>query len=152
MQQLLLCATQSLFTCDAQGAGYYTGANSGDNADAQSITTASNSHHNTSNVQAHPSSSSLLDCKTNPAQYVMIQGWQLLSLAVSLFLPRNNRILWYLKKHLQRNADSKWVFVLGGSSRLFWLNEVDFIQIVWLFIKEKLKKINLLVEKFSFFF
>nr|XP_012149028.1 PREDICTED: uncharacterized protein CG43867 isoform X6 [Megachile rotundata] len=34
-------------------------------------------------------------------------GWQLLALAVSLFLPRNNRLLWYLKLHLQRNADTK---------------------------------------------
>ncbi|XP_066603515.1 uncharacterized protein CG43867 isoform X4 [Prorops nasuta] len=53
------------------------------------------------------STSSILDCKTNPAQYVLIQGWQLLALAVSLFLPRNNRLLWYLKLHLQRNADTK---------------------------------------------
>nr|XP_012149030.1 PREDICTED: uncharacterized protein CG43867 isoform X8 [Megachile rotundata] len=36
-----------------------------------------------------------------------VQGWQLLALAVSLFLPRNNRLLWYLKLHLQRNADTK---------------------------------------------
>ncbi|XP_066603516.1 uncharacterized protein CG43867 isoform X5 [Prorops nasuta] len=57
-------------------------------------------------VQGH-STSSILDCKTNPAQYVLIQGWQLLALAVSLFLPRNNRLLWYLKLHLQRNADTK---------------------------------------------
>ncbi|XP_015126234.1 uncharacterized protein CG43867 isoform X6 [Diachasma alloeum] len=53
------------------------------------------------------STSTILDCKTNPAQYVLVQGWQLLALAVSLFLPRNNRLLWYLKLHLQRNADSK---------------------------------------------
>ncbi|XP_014300263.1 uncharacterized protein CG43867 isoform X3 [Microplitis demolitor] len=53
------------------------------------------------------STSNILDCKTNPAQYVLVQGWQLLALAVSLFLPRNNRLLWYLKLHLQRNADSK---------------------------------------------
>ncbi|XP_034943606.1 uncharacterized protein CG43867 isoform X3 [Chelonus insularis] len=53
------------------------------------------------------STSTILDCKTNPAQYVLVQGWQLLALAVSLFLPRNNRLLWYLKIHLQRNADSK---------------------------------------------
>ncbi|XP_046750437.1 uncharacterized protein CG43867 isoform X9 [Diprion similis] len=57
-------------------------------------------------VQAH-STPTILDCKTNPAQYVLVQGWQLLALAVSLFLPRNNRLLWYLKLHLNRNADSK---------------------------------------------
>ncbi|XP_046624611.1 uncharacterized protein CG43867 isoform X3 [Neodiprion virginianus] len=53
------------------------------------------------------STPTILDCKTNPAQYVLVQGWQLLALAVSLFLPRNNRLLWYLKLHLNRNADSK---------------------------------------------
>ncbi|XP_023289839.1 uncharacterized protein CG43867 isoform X5 [Orussus abietinus] len=57
-------------------------------------------------VQGH-STATILDCKTNPAQYVLVQGWQLLALAVSLFFPRNNRLLWYLKLHLQRNADSK---------------------------------------------
>ncbi|KAI4474850.1 hypothetical protein M0804_014638 [Polistes exclamans] len=100
VQQLLLCATQSLFTCDTQSPA----ANgSGENADAQS--TASSSH-SPPLTQGH-STSTILDCKTNPAQYVLIQGWQLLALAVSLFLPRNNRLLWYLKLHLQRNADSK---------------------------------------------
>ncbi|XP_029175584.1 uncharacterized protein CG43867 isoform X2 [Nylanderia fulva] len=100
VQQLLLCATQSLFTCDTQSPA----ANgSGENADAQS--TASTSH-SPPLTQGH-STSTILDCKTNPAQYVLIQGWQLLALAVSLFLPRNNRLLWYLKLHLQRNADSK---------------------------------------------
>ncbi|XP_068967509.1 uncharacterized protein CG43867-like isoform X2 [Bombus flavifrons] len=98
--QLLLCATQSLFTCDTQSPA----ANgSGENADAQS--TASTSH-SPPLMQGH-STSTILDCKTNPAQYVLIQGWQLLALAVSLFLPRNNRLLWYLKLHLQRNADTK---------------------------------------------
>ncbi|XP_070524323.1 uncharacterized protein CG43867 isoform X2 [Cardiocondyla obscurior] len=100
VQQLLLCATQSLFTCDTQSPA----ANgSGENADAQS--TASTSH-SPPLTQGH-STSAILDCKTNPAQYVLIQGWQLLALAVSLFLPKNNRLLWYLKLHLQRNADSK---------------------------------------------
>ncbi|XP_024940192.1 uncharacterized protein CG43867 isoform X5 [Cephus cinctus] len=98
--QLLLCATQSLFTCDTQSPA----ANgSGENADAQS--TASTSH-SPPLTQGH-STATILDCKTNPAQYVLVQGWQLLALAVSLFLPRNNRLLWYLKLHLQRNADSK---------------------------------------------
>ncbi|XP_043285155.1 uncharacterized protein CG43867 isoform X3 [Venturia canescens] len=98
--QLLLCATQSLFTCDTQSPASNGG---GDNADAQS--TASTSH-SPPLTQGH-STSTILECKTNPAQYVLVQGWQLLALAVSLFLPRNNRLLWYLKLHLQRNADSK---------------------------------------------
>lgn len=50
---------------------------------------------------------SLLDCKTNPPTYSFIQGWQLLALAVSLFVPKNNRLLWYLKIHLTRHSDSK---------------------------------------------
>lgn len=102
LQQLLLCATQSLFTCDTQGPG---SSGAGDNADNQSTCSSS---HSPPLAQGH-SSSNLLDCKTNPAQYVLVQGWQLLALAVSLFLPRNNRLLWYLKLHLQRNAETKWV-------------------------------------------
>lgn len=51
---------------------------------------------------------SLLDhCKANPPQFAFFQGWQLLALAVSLFVPKNNKLLWYLKLHLQRNSDSK---------------------------------------------
>uniref|UniRef100_A0A182PQW6 Plekhh1 n=1 Tax=Anopheles epiroticus TaxID=199890 RepID=A0A182PQW6_9DIPT len=48
-----------------------------------------------------------IDCKSNPPTYTFIQGWQLLALAVSLFVPKNSRLLWYLKLHLARNADSK---------------------------------------------
>ncbi|XP_043480964.1 uncharacterized protein CG43867 isoform X3 [Leptopilina heterotoma] len=100
VQQLLLCATQSLFTCDTQNPAANGG---GENADV--LSTASTSH-SPPLTQGH-STSNVLECKTNPAQYVLVQGWQLLALAVSLFLPRNNRLLWYLKLHLQRNADSK---------------------------------------------
>ncbi|XP_058825886.1 uncharacterized protein CG43867 isoform X8 [Topomyia yanbarensis] len=57
-------------------------------------------------VQA-PSIAPIIDCKSNPPAYTFIQGWQLLSLAVSLFVPKNSRLLWYLKLHLSRNADSK---------------------------------------------
>ncbi|KAI5646222.1 PH domain-containing protein [Phthorimaea operculella] len=48
-----------------------------------------------------------VDCKSNPPTYSFVQGWQLLALAVSLFVPRNNRLLWYLKLHLTRHSDSK---------------------------------------------
>ncbi|KOB75400.1 Plekhh1, partial [Operophtera brumata] len=82
VQQLLLCATQSLFTCD-------TGASSvGDNKSGDAPLLS-------------------VDCKSNPPTYSFVQGWQLLALAVSLFVPRNNRLLWYLKLHLSRHADSK---------------------------------------------
>ncbi|XP_037821245.1 uncharacterized protein CG43867 isoform X1 [Lucilia sericata] len=49
----------------------------------------------------------IIDCKSNPPAYSFVQGWQLLSLAVSLFVPKSSRLLWYLKLHLSRNADSK---------------------------------------------
>ncbi|KAM7350172.1 uncharacterized protein CG43867 isoform 4-T5 [Cochliomyia hominivorax] len=49
----------------------------------------------------------IIDCKSNPPAYSFVQGWQLLSLAVSLFVPKSSRLLWYLKLHLARNADSK---------------------------------------------
>ncbi|XP_037873213.1 uncharacterized protein CG43867 isoform X6 [Bombyx mori] len=48
-----------------------------------------------------------VDCKSNPPTYSFVQGWQLLALAVSLFVPRNNRLLWYLKLHLSRHSDTK---------------------------------------------
>ncbi|KAJ2951735.1 hypothetical protein O0L34_g13900 [Tuta absoluta] len=93
VQQLLLCATQSLFTCD-------TGASSvgGDSKDHQPNASSPSS------IQAPLLS---VDCKSNPPTYSFVQGWQLLALAVSLFVPRNNRLLWYLKLHLSRHSDSK---------------------------------------------
>jgi len=45
--------------------------------------------------------------KSSVRSFVFVQGWQLLSLAVSLFLPKNNKLLWYLKQHLSRNIDTK---------------------------------------------
>ncbi|XP_045499817.1 uncharacterized protein CG43867 isoform X1 [Colias croceus] len=91
--QLLLCATQSLFTCD-------TGASSvaGDKGDMPQPAGSPSS------IQAPLLS---VDCKSNPPTYSFIQGWQLLALAVSLFVPRNNRLLWYLKLHLSRHSDTK---------------------------------------------
>lgn len=32
-----------------------------------------------------------IDCKSNPPAFTFVQGWQLLSLAVSLFVPKNNK-------------------------------------------------------------
>nr|CAD7446613.1 unnamed protein product [Timema bartmani] len=93
VQQLLLCATQSLFTCDSSLGGGGSGA--------------ANQRGSPTSLQATPPAAPLLDCKTNPPSFVFLQGWQLLALAVSLFVPRNNRLLWYLKLHLHRNADSK---------------------------------------------
>ncbi|XP_036360051.1 pleckstrin homology domain-containing family H member 1 isoform X3 [Octopus sinensis] len=76
MQNLLLCGKHSWFICDS----------------------------------AHKSpSSSIMDLsesKLNPAPYIIQQGWELLSMCVSLFLPKQS-VMWLLKVHLQRNADPK---------------------------------------------
>ncbi|XP_058061426.1 uncharacterized protein CG43867 [Anopheles bellator] len=87
-RQLLLCATQSLFTCDTQQG---------------SVAQANGSSPTSIQAPIVPP----IDCKSNPPTYTFIQGWQLLALAVSLFVPKNSRLLWYLKLHLSRNADSK---------------------------------------------
>ncbi|XP_069191623.1 uncharacterized protein CG43867 isoform X4 [Procambarus clarkii] len=81
-RNLLLCATQSLFLCDSSG------------AQKASPTLGSG--------QPLPA-----DPKINPPSFTFIQGWQFLALAVSLFVPKNSKLLWYLKLHLERNADTK---------------------------------------------
>lgn len=101
-QQLLLCATQSLFTCDAALASSPTISTT------QSVVPGSPNHSMT--APSSPATSSLLDhCKANPPTYVFVQGWQLLALAVSLFVPKNTKLLWFLKLHLKRNIDNKYV-------------------------------------------
>lgn len=62
----------------------------------------SHHHHNHSG-----SGSGASDAKTASAPFTFVQGWQLLALAVSLYAPRNNKLLWYLRLHLVRNADTK---------------------------------------------
>ncbi|XP_068608263.1 LOW QUALITY PROTEIN: pleckstrin homology domain-containing family H member 1 [Brachionichthys hirsutus] len=44
--------------------------------------------------------------RRTPRGYPLTQCWQLLSLCVALFLPQQ-RLLWYLRQHLQRNADPR---------------------------------------------
>ncbi|XP_052276494.1 pleckstrin homology domain-containing family H member 1-like isoform X1 [Dreissena polymorpha] len=55
-------------------------------------------------------SNSILDLtaesKMNPPSYVIVQGWQLLAMCVSLFLPKQS-VMWLLKMHLHRNADHR---------------------------------------------
>lgn len=138
-RQLLLCATQSLFTCDSSsaasnspvgnGAGILNHLQQEQHAllgkasasppptrhQAQSIASLAKDVHSAAADKASAGhghgqagqSSSALDCKTNPPPFVFVQGWQLLALAVSLFVPKNNKLLWYLKLHLRRNADTK---------------------------------------------
>ena len=75
-----------------------------------SSNSGSHAHHSGS-VSASPASSggviNAADTKSGSAPFVFVQGWQLLALAVSLFAPKNNKLLWYLRLHLRRNADSK---------------------------------------------
>ncbi|CAN7994750.1 unnamed protein product, partial [Ixodes pacificus] len=92
VQQLLLCATQSLFLCDTA---------SGSSGDKGSPTS-----QRAPSPEKGGSPKGPAEGKQNPPPFVLIQGWQLLALAVSLFPPRN-RTLWYLRAHLQRNADTK---------------------------------------------
>ena len=47
------------------------------------------------------------ESKSNPPSYVTIQGWQLLCMCVSLFIPKQS-VMWLVKLHLQRNADTRW--------------------------------------------
>ncbi|GIX68842.1 uncharacterized protein CG43867 [Caerostris extrusa] len=82
VQQLLICATQSLFLCD-------------------SSSTEKSSSPASCSEKPLPTES-----KLNPAPFVFVQAWQILALSVSLFVPKN-RTLWYLRMHLQRNANSK---------------------------------------------
>lgn len=76
VKNLLLCAGQSFFSCD-------------------------HSAHS-----SRGASSELPECKLNPSRQVMVQAWQLLAMAVSLFVPKQS-ILWYLKAHLQRHVDPR---------------------------------------------
>ncbi|XP_076358962.1 uncharacterized protein CG43867-like [Tachypleus tridentatus] len=82
VQQLLLCATQSLFLCDT----------SSTEQTSPTSTIPSDRSHSAEN-------------KLNPVLFVFVQAWQLLALAIPLFPPKN-RILWYLRAHLERNAES----------------------------------------------
>ncbi|KAH8032118.1 hypothetical protein HPB51_023228 [Rhipicephalus microplus] len=93
VQQLLLCATQSLFLCDSSSE---KGSPTTDKAGGTPPPPAPAPlcHQ----VPPPPSQ--------QPADWVLVQGWQLLSLAVALFPPRN-RTRWLLRKHLLRHADSR---------------------------------------------
>ena len=77
LQNFLLCGSHSWFLCDA------------------SPTSPTNSVGD------------LTESKLNPVSHVILQGWQLLAMCVSLFIPRQS-VLWFLKAHLQRNADPRY--------------------------------------------
>ncbi|XP_057660411.1 uncharacterized protein CG43867 isoform X4 [Diorhabda carinulata] len=101
VQQLLLCATQSLFTCETNTPSINS--------------TISDQQIALSNLQASQEEKykEHKDCykehkdPKGPPIYTLLQGWQLLALAVSLFVPKNSMLLWFLKLHLQRNAENR---------------------------------------------
>lgn len=100
-QQLLLCATQSLFTCETNTPSINS--------------TVSDQQIALSNIQAaqeekykeHKECYKEHKDPKGPPIYTLLQGWQLLALAVSLFVPKNSMLLWFLKLHLQRNAENR---------------------------------------------
>ncbi|XP_059087273.1 uncharacterized protein CG43867-like isoform X9 [Tigriopus californicus] len=85
VQSFLMNATQ-LFTCDANSA-----------------------QKSSSTIGSSPSSPTIMggDSKSNPSNCVFIQGWMLMSLAVSIFVPKDSKILWFLRTHFKRNKNSK---------------------------------------------
>ncbi|CAH1104077.1 unnamed protein product [Psylliodes chrysocephalus] len=99
--QLLLCATQSLFTCETNTPSINS--------------TVSDQQIALSNIQAaqeekykeHKECYKEHKDPKGPPIYTLLQGWQLLALAVSLFVPKNSMLLWFLKLHLQRNAENR---------------------------------------------
>lgn len=84
-------ATQ-LFTCD--------GAAKTPSPGSEKTSTGSSGPNNAVN-SANPQD------KANPATHVFIQGWMLMSLAVSIFVPKSSKLLWFLRAHFARNKDSK---------------------------------------------
>ena len=48
------------------------------------------------------------DTKANPQYYVFIQGWMLLALGVSIFVPKSSKLLWFLRTHFARNKDERY--------------------------------------------
>ena len=48
------------------------------------------------------------DSKTGPANCALMQAWMLMSLAVSVFVPKDSKILWFLRTHFARNKNSKY--------------------------------------------
>lgn len=41
------------------------------------------------------------------SECVFLQGWMLMSMAVSIFVPRDSRILWFLRAHFDRSSNPR---------------------------------------------
>ncbi|CAG9859770.1 unnamed protein product [Phyllotreta striolata] len=99
--QLLLCATQSLFTCETNTPSINSTVS--DQQIALSNTQAAQEDKYKDHKECYKDHK---DPK-GPPVYTLLQGWQLLALAVSLFVPKNSMLLWFLKLHLRRNAENR---------------------------------------------
>ncbi|XP_045478939.1 uncharacterized protein CG43867 isoform X4 [Harmonia axyridis] len=97
--QLLLCATQSLFTCE-------TTPSINSTSDQQIASSAIQASQEEKYKEHKECFKEHKDTK-GPPSFTFLQGWQLLALAVSLFVPKSSRLLWFLKQHLQKNADNR---------------------------------------------
>lgn len=47
------------------------------------------------------------DSKANPSNCVFIQGWMLMAMAISIFVPKDSKLLWFMRAHFNRNKDTK---------------------------------------------
>jgi hypothetical protein len=106
-QSFLLNATQ-LFTCDSSSAqkssppGISIGSIGPSVTDSRPVSSAINTPSLLEKQQQNQ-----VDSKGNPANCVYIQGWMLMAMAVSIFVPRDSRLLWFLRTHFNRCKDSR---------------------------------------------
>ncbi|XP_040581773.1 uncharacterized protein CG43867 isoform X4 [Lepeophtheirus salmonis] len=105
MQSFLMNASQ-LFSCESNGGSGGTqpkvlATPSGPPVPSLAEATCGSSISNLSSSSSNSSSSK------NPANCVFIQGWMLLALTVSIFVPKSRKLLWFLRAHLNKNKDQK---------------------------------------------
>lgn len=90
VQQFLLCATHTIFACDSSG-------------------TCSEKTSPTSVAESGPTIKLQSYDKSIASNFIFIQSFQILSLALSLFSPQS-RTLWLLRHHLRRSSDTRTEF------------------------------------------
>ncbi len=111
LQSFLMNATQ-LFTCDSSSA--QKSSPPGGCGITLQGTIGASQQQQPSSISANNAPSLIekqqqneVDSKGNPANCVYIQGWMLMSLAVSIFVPRDSKLLWFLRTHFARCKDSR---------------------------------------------
>jgi pleckstrin homology domain-containing family H len=58
-------------------------------------------------VAGNPAPLPQADPKANPSTCILMQGWMLMAMAVSIFVPKDSKLLWFLRTHFNRNKNSK---------------------------------------------